>query len=180
MEESAPPFSFSPPAEVFATRRFGVMQTRVSPPAGASFDYTFIVPRNGVVVLPVLDDGRLLLIRNRRLPVGQTLWELPAGVVEAGEDPAAAAARELAEETGHRAAQLAPLPGLFTSPGISTEKQSVFAATGLTPVAQRLEAGEEIGIHPLPVAQVLAMARRGEIQDARCLAVVLWWASFGV
>lgn len=81
---------FMSPVQIAATPRFRVMQVRVAPPGGKAFDYTYIAPRNGVVVLPVLDDGKIVLIRNRRLPVDATLWELPAGVIEAGEDPSAA------------------------------------------------------------------------------------------
>ena len=71
-----------------------------------------------VVLLPILDDGRVVLIRNRREAVGQHLVELPAGTLEPGEDPMAAAHRELAEETGYRAGTMELLVSFFSSPGI--------------------------------------------------------------
>lgn len=178
MPDPTPPV-FTIPKELFATRRFGVWEAQVSGRLGGTFDYTYIRPRNGVVVLPVLDDGRVVLLRNWRLPLGRVLWELPAGVVEEGEDPAQAARREVEEETGWRPAQVVPLPSLHTSPGLTTETQSVFVATGLTQVGQKLDDGEHLQAHTMTMAQALELAGRGEISDARCLAVLLWWARFG-
>ena len=165
--------------ECFATGRFKVMRLPLPLSNGGVMEYTYIRPKNGVVVLPVLADGRIILIRNRRLPVGAILWELPAGVIEDGEDPASAAAREVEEETGYRAAHLEPLPSLFTSPGLTTEKQFVFAATGLALVGQNLDETELLEAHAMTMEVAVELARLGEIQDARCMAVLLWWARFG-
>jgi ADP-ribose pyrophosphatase len=179
MQDPIPPH-FSPPKEIFATRRFRVLETRVDKRVGGgSYDYTFIRPMDGVVVLPVLDDGRVVLIRNWRLPVGKALWELPAGVVEAGEDPAQAARREVEEETGYRSKWLESLPSLRTSPGLTTERQAVFLASGLEFVGQKLDEGEHLRVQAMTRDEVLELARTGGIEDARCLAVVLWWAQFG-
>ena len=90
------------------------------------------------------DDGKILLIRNRRYAVDQTLLELPAGTLEKGEDPMNCAGRELLEETGYLAGRLEPLGSFFTSPGILSEKMYAFAAYDLEQQETALDEGEEI------------------------------------
>ena len=130
----------------------------------------------GAVILPRLDDGRLVLIRNRRLSVGQWLWELPAGTRGPGEDLAEVARRELEEETGFRARRIEAFGCLHTTPGFTDERIDAFLAEGLEPGPQRLDAGESIQVEPRPVETVLAMIDDGRITDAKTVALVLrWW-----
>ena len=93
------------------------------------------VVRHGgaVVLLPLTDDGRVLLVRQYRYPTAEILLELPAGTLERGEEPAACAARELEEETGHRAGELVSLGAFYSAPGFSDEKLHGFLARGLKP-----------------------------------------------
>ncbi|MHC5114740.1 MAG: NUDIX hydrolase [Planctomycetota bacterium] len=128
-----------------------------------------------VVIVPVLDDDRVVLIRNHRIAVDETLWELPAGTMEPGEVPAVTAARELAEETGYEAARISPLAEFYTSPGFCDELLHVFVAEDLSFVGQKLEAGETIEAHPLPRGEVLEMIADGRIRDAKTIAGVLRW-----
>jgi ADP-ribose pyrophosphatase len=137
-----------------------------------------IVHGGSVVVLPVDDEGRIIMIRNDRFAIGQTLWELCAGTLEKGEEPAACAARELIEETGHTARRLQPLCGFYTSPGFCTEYLHCFLATGLQRVGQSLDAGEKIVVESVPVSRVLEMIRRGDIADAKTIATLLYWWTF--
>ncbi|MDY7108512.1 MAG: NUDIX hydrolase [Planctomycetota bacterium] len=128
-----------------------------------------------VVVVPVLDDGRLVLIRNYRIAVDDRLWELPAGKLEAGEDPQHAAARELEEETGYRPGRIRPLGAFYSSPGFADEKLHAFIAEKLAFVGQNLEPGEQIEAEPLPCVEVLAMIADGRICDGKTIAAVLMW-----
>jgi ADP-ribose pyrophosphatase len=137
-----------------------------------------IVHPGSVVILPWLEDGRVVLIRNERVSVGRALLELPAGTREPREDPLACAARELREETGYKARELAPLTGFFLAPGSSDERMAAFVARGLVSVGQRLEDDERITVVPTPWDACLAMARDGLIEDAKSLAVLLFWAAF--
>lgn len=127
-----------------------------------------------VLVLPVLPDGRLVLIRNRRIAIGDWLYEFPAGTIDRpGEDPADCARRELIEETGYRAERLDPLAVFYTTPGLTDETMHAYIATGLTPVGQALEDDEQIEVHPTPVDRVLAMLDSGQLKDAKSMLALL-------
>lgn len=132
-----------------------------------------VVHPGAVIILPVLDDGRIVLIRNYRHTVLEELWELPAGTLELGEEPVACAARELTEETGYTAAQLVPLGWFYTSPGILTEKMYAFLATALTVGQQQLEAHELIRVQPLSVPEIRRLIRENLIVDAKTIATLL-------
>ena len=131
-----------------------------------------------VVVLAFLDDGRVVLIRNRRYAVGQTLIELPAGTLEKGEDPMNCAGRELLEETGYLAGRLSRLGSFFSSPGVLSEKLHAFAAYDLQKRHTALEEGEEIELLPATFDQALDMIRTGEICDAKTIATLLMYDRF--
>jgi ADP-ribose pyrophosphatase len=131
-----------------------------------------------VIILPLTDEGEIVLIRNRRHTVFETLLELPAGTLErdaAGqtEDPAGCAARELTEETGYTAQQIEPFGWFYTSPGILTEKMYAFIARGLRAGEQALEDNEQIQVVRYPPEQVLALIRENRIVDAKTIATLL-------
>jgi len=129
-----------------------------------------------VTVIPVLDDGRLVMIRNWRVAVSGWLDEFCAGKLERGEDPAAAAGRELEEETGYSASRIEPLGAFFTSPGFTDEVMHVFLATGLRPVPQRLEPGEEIEVVELGEDSLRSAVASGGILDGKTLGAYLLWS----
>lgn len=139
-----------------------------------------------VIILPILlpmregtgRDGaaggaEIVLIENERFSVGKALVELPAGTLEAGEDPAACAARELEEETGFAAATIEPLGRFYTSPGLSNEVMHAFVARGLTRVGQRLEPDERIRVRIERVEDAIEMVRTGAIEDAKTMLTLL-------
>jgi ADP-ribose pyrophosphatase len=131
-----------------------------------------------VIILPVLDDGRIVMIRNRRHTVHEALLELPAGTLErdaAGmpEDPLACATRELTEETGYRAAKVEPFGWFYTSPGILTEKMYAFVAMGLTAGAQELEDNEQIEVAIMHPEEVRRDIQENRIVDAKSIATLL-------
>ena len=134
---------------------------------------------DAVVILPLLGDDRVVLIKNRRYAVNDTLWELPAGTLEPEEDPATAAPRELAEETGYAAGMIEPLTHFFPAPGFCTECLHAFRATDLRHVGQNLDATEQIEVVPTAWADALAMVREGVIRDAKTVATLLYHDAFG-
>jgi len=137
-----------------------------------------VVHPGAVVVLGWLEDGRVLLIRNRRYAVDQILWELPAGTLDRKEDPANCAGRELLEETGYLAHRLKPIGSFFTSPGILTEKMYAFAAYDLQKKKSALEEGEEIEVEPTDFDEALKMIGDGRIQDGKTIAALLMFERF--
>lgn len=130
-----------------------------------------------VIILPVLRDGSIVMIRNLRHTLGEVLWELPAGTLEKGEDPALCADRELVEETGYHSERIVSLGWFYTSPGILTEKMFAFLATDLTPGPQALEENEIITTVVVPPAEIKRMIKDNEIVDGKTIAVLLKYLS---
>jgi ADP-ribose pyrophosphatase len=131
-----------------------------------------------VVVLGLPGDGTVVLIRNRRYAVGETLIELPAGTLEAGEEPIVCAGREPLEETGYRAGRIEALTKFYSSPGILSETMHAFVAYDLEKGQPALEEGEEIELLVTPAAQALAMIRDGQITDGKTIATLLYFDRF--
>ena len=146
---------------------------------GASVTREIVVPRDAVVVLPLVEPDKVVLIRNERFAVGETLWELPAGTLESGEEPAACAKRELEEETGYRCKAIEPITAFYSSPGFCTEKLHAFVATGLTESRQNLDETERIEPRVVELTEALAMVKDGRIEDAKTIATLLFHAAFG-
>ena len=111
-------------------------------------------------ILPLLDDGRVVLIRQYRPIVGAEIWELPAGTIEAGESPEACARRELIEEAGYEAGHLDPLGEALADPGLTDERIFLFIARELRPVARALDADEHIEVVPAPLFRFRSRAER--------------------
>jgi ADP-ribose pyrophosphatase len=160
-------------------RRVKVEARRVPRSDGGEELREMVVHPGSVVVLPLLDDGRIVMIRNRRFAVERTLLELCAGTREGDEDPALCAARELEEETGYRARSLTPLLSFFPSPGVSNERMHTFVARGLTKTQQQLDPSEQIEVEPLTLVDVLGRIERNEIEDAKTIASVLFFHTWG-
>ena len=160
------------------TPRFEVVRKTVPLPGGRLATREVVHHPGAVVILPLLDDGRICLIDNFRISLQRRLVELPAGTLEPGEEPLAAARRELAEETGYRACRMEPLLVFHPSPGILDEKMHLLLATGLEPGPADLQPDEEI--RPLLTTwdDALAMIGRGEIEDGKTLAGLLYYHVF--
>lgn len=130
----------------------------------------------GAVVVPLLDDGRVVMVKQLRYPFGRHLLELPAGKLGPGEDPALAAARELTEETGWIAGSLEKLTSIYTSPGFCDEELHLYLGRGLreSPDGHRREEGElSMTVHLLTFDDAVARVASGEIRDAKTIAGLL-------
>jgi len=163
---------------VFRGRRYDVVAGTVRDQEGNPHRRELIVHPGAVVILPVLADGRFVMIRNERFATGGQLLELPAGTLEPGEDPDNCAGRELEEETGYRAGRIQKLTMFYTSPGICDERMYVYAAYDLVPTAQNLDAGEEITVELVDAQQAYDWARDGAIEDGKTLATLLYFHCF--
>ncbi|MBN1966489.1 MAG: NUDIX hydrolase [Anaerolineae bacterium] len=126
-----------------------------------------------VAILPLHPDGRVTLVRQYRVPAGQDMLEVPAGLLEAGEDPRACASRELQEEVGLRPGRLEPLGGFFLAPGYSSEYIHLFLATDLVPAALEGDDDEFIEVLTLPFAEALALVEQGAINNSTTVTALL-------
>jgi ADP-ribose pyrophosphatase len=141
-----------------------------------------VIRHNGSVVILAIDTRKskknpwIVVERQYRHAAGQFLWELPAGKLEAGEDPLEGAKRELAEETGYSAKKWKPLVEYFASPGFLGEQMKVFLAEGLVAGDAHPEADEDIDFRLVKLSDVLKMIEKGAIKDGKTLTSVLLYA----
>ncbi|WP_254509172.1 NUDIX hydrolase [Anatilimnocola floriformis] len=156
------------------TERFSVVRDSFVTSSGKTKSREIVRHPGAVVIVPRLADGSVCLIRNFRLSVRQTLIELPAGTLEAGISPLEQARRELIEETGYRAGAIKELHSFYLSPGILDERMHLFLATDLVAGDTALELGEEISNLVVPWEEAIAMIFRGDIQDAKTIASLLY------
>jgi len=126
-----------------------------------------------VVILPVFDDGRICLIRNHRIAVGETLLEVPAGTLDPGEAPLECAKRELEEETGLIAGRMEAVGWFYVSPGILDEKMHLFFATELTEGRPNPMPDENIVNHVASYDEALGFINSGQIHDAKTMIALL-------
>jgi ADP-ribose pyrophosphatase len=163
---------------VYEAKKFRVVQQDVIGRDGSERVYDVIVHPGAAVILPLLDDGRVVLLANYRAAVGAELWELPAGTLDGPEEPIACARRELAEETGYQAGRVTPLVSYYSTPGICTERMHAFVATELAAGEQRLEPGERIRVVPMEYEDAIQAVRDGRIIDAKTIATLLYYDRF--
>ncbi len=136
-----------------------------------------ILRHSGATALIAVDDqNRILLVRQFRSASAQIMSEIPAGVLNVGEDPMMAAIRELQEETGYKPGKIEPLGGLYTAPGYTTEYIHLFVATELIESRLPADVDEFIEVDHVTLANALTMIETGEIQDAKTIIALLKYA----
>jgi ADP-ribose pyrophosphatase len=155
------------------TSRFTVVEEIIIRPDGREARCQYVKHPGAVAILPLVDDRHVCLIRSRRLTVGKTLIEIPAGTREPNETPFETARRELAEETGYQSAHFEQLATYYPSPGVLSEQMWVYVARDLTPGPPAREANEEIENLVVTWEDAMAMLDRGEIQDSKTLIALL-------
>ncbi len=163
---------------VFEGQRFRVVAMELTCRQGGTGCREVVMPANAVVIVPMLDPETVVMIRNKRFAIGQTLWELPAGTLESGEAPQDGAARELLEETGYEATELTPLIEFYPSPGFCTELMTMFRATGLTFHGQNLDDTEQLTVELVPLDDAVQMVRDNRVRDGKTIAAMLYHMRF--
>lgn len=136
-------------------------------PSGTHAKREVIRHAGAVAIVPMMDDGRVMLIRQYRHAIGKYLLEIPAGTLEPNEIPEQAAIRELREEIGYRAQQLTPIGGIFVAPGYSTEFIHIYIAKSLHPDPLEADDDEFIEVVPMSFDEALVAIANGDIQDAK-------------
>ena len=157
--------------EVFSGRLLKVQRDHVTLPNGNDMTREYIRHPGAVAIVPVLEDGRVVLVKQCRYPLGTLLWEIPAGKLDHGEaeDPDECAKRELSEETGYDAAHWQRLVSIATTPGFSDEIIHLYKAWGLQEYAQHTDEDEFIGVQAFSPEQLKRMIAEGELYDAKTL-----------
>ncbi|MCW8128882.1 MAG: NUDIX hydrolase [Planctomycetota bacterium] len=155
-------------------RVFEIRQETWRGPDKRTFERQTVVHPGAVAVVPFDRRGRILTIKQFRPAVNQILLEIPAGTLEAGEQPLACARRELIEETGFAARKWQRLGAIFTAPGFCSEKIHIFKAWDLVPAFLEKDADEHIDLHPLSREQIRRQIRNGRICDAKTLSALLY------
>jgi len=164
--------------ELCQGRVFTVRHDEIVEPGGLKATRDIVVHPGSVVIIPVLDDGRIVLIRQFRYAAGQYLWELVAGHKEPGEDPAKGARRELMEETGYTAKRIRKLFEIFPSPGLLGERMDIYLAKGLTKGIAQPEEDERISQKIVTLAEAERWIREAKIRDAKTIAGLLYYSHF--
>jgi ADP-ribose diphosphatase len=157
---------------------FGIRRDEVIEPSGVRTTREMITHPGSVVVLPVLPDGRIVMIRQYRHAAKQYLWELVAGRIDEGEAPRKAAARELMEETGYRARKFTIFLDVFPTPGFLEERMYILLAQGLTPGEAHPEEDEKITNQSYTRKELEQMMRTGKLRDAKSIAGILYYFKF--
>ena len=153
-------------------RAFAIRRDHLKTPDGRETKFEIIEHGGSVVLIPIDDNGNMLLVRQYRHATGQDLLELPAGTLDDNEEPEICAAREVREETGMAAGKLLKLGEFYLAPGYSTEFMVVFLATDLHHAPLEADADEFLSVESIPVAEAIRKAERGEIPDAKSLAAL--------
>ena len=162
--------------EIFNGRVIRVTLDKVQLEDGTTSTREVVHHHGGACVLPVDDDGNVTMVRQFRYALGEELWELPAGKLEAGEDPFEAAKRELSEECGLTADTYTELGVVYPTVGYDSERIYLWAAEGLHTVGQHLDAGEFLDVVKMPFAQALGLVMDGTIRDSKTQIALLKYA----
>ncbi|MBV9760144.1 MAG: NUDIX hydrolase [Acidobacteriaceae bacterium] len=162
--------------ELLKNKLFTVVEEVANDPGGFEIKRAIVRHPGSAVMMAVDERGRVLLVKQFRLPAEQDLWELPAGRLDPGESPLEAAQRELREETGYRAKRWRELASFWASPGYVHEKMNVFLAEDLTEGQQEPMEDERIEIRWFEKDELHAMIRSGQIVDAKTIVGYFMWA----
>jgi ADP-ribose pyrophosphatase len=153
-------------------RVFDLVKEQVALPNGMTADMEVIRHPGAAAVLGLTAENQILMLKQYRHAIGETIWEIPAGTLEPDESPLACAQRELVEESGFSASRWNPLGNIRPVPGYSDESISLFLARDLKPSRQHLDADEIIQVHRVPFDEVMDMIADGRIQDAKTISAV--------
>ena len=153
--------------EIFAGRVIRVTYDTVRLENGNTSTREVVHHNGGACILPVDEAGNVYLVRQFRYAIGEEIWELPAGKLEAGEDPFEAAKRELGEECGLTADHFTDLGVVYPTVGYDSERIYIWAATGLHPAAQHLDEDEFLDVVKMPLEKALALVLDGTIRDSK-------------
>jgi len=167
------PFKKLSDEKQYAGHVFNVLKVHLQLPDGRETYYDLVQHGDSVTILPIDDQGRVYFVRQHRIGADKALLELPAGVLNTGEEPLSCAHREMREEIGLDAKKFQKLGGFYLAPGYADEYMTVFMATGLFKSPLHPDADEFLEIVTMPVSEIYRSALAGKFQDGKTLAALL-------
>ncbi|MDR2219785.1 MAG: NUDIX hydrolase [Methylobacillus sp.] len=159
---------------VFQGRLAHVKRDVVRLPDGGETTREYLIHPGAVLIIPMLDDGRLVFERQFRYPLHQTFIELPAGKIDPDEDPLKTGQRELQEETGYTATDWRYLATFHPCIGYSSERILIYLATGLKPGKHQRDSDESLEIFTMTLSEAMTAMQRGEITDGKTMIALFW------
>ncbi|MFQ6103617.1 MAG: NUDIX hydrolase [Candidatus Glassbacteria bacterium] len=160
--------------DVFIGRIFTVKLDRLKFENGKEVDMEVVRHGGAAAVVPVKEDGRIVLIRQFRYTVDKYIWEVPAGKFDESEDSVTCALREMEEEVGYRAGEIEKLGSILTTPGFSDERIDIYLARDLEKVQRHLDPDEFIDVVDVPIDEAIDMIENGEIEDSKSIIALLF------
>lgn len=151
-----------------------ILRDTIALPNGNQATREYVVHPGAVVIIPLLDDGQVVLERQFRYPISEVMFEFPAGKLETRENPQFCGQRELLEETGYSATHWAYAGKTHLAIAYSTEVLYIFFAKGLTLGERKLDDGESLDVVTATPAELLAMCGQGSVTDAKTMTCTLW------
>jgi ADP-ribose diphosphatase len=151
-------------------RVFALIREKITLPNGTTIDLDIIRHPGAAAMVPLSEEGSLVMVRQYRHAIGEYIWEIPAGTLNSGESPLECAKRELIEETGYSATEWEELGAIVPVPGYSDEEIHIFLAQGLRPARQDLDPDEILHVREIPLEEAFHMVERGEIKDSKTIS----------
>lgn len=160
--------------QIFQGYFLKIQKDEVLTPDGKTSFREYIKHPGASLVVPVLDDGNVVILRQYRHACKQIFWEFPAGKIDKGEEPLTTAHRELQEETGYKSEKMRYLTSIHPVIGYADEIIHIYRAEGLTYVGENLDEGEHVEVYMKSVPELMTMVRRGEITDVKTQIALFW------
>jgi ADP-ribose pyrophosphatase len=164
---------------IHAGKKCSFKTDEVQLPSGKTTTRDIVDHPGAVAIVPILDDGRILLVKQYRYSAGKDILEIPAGTLEAGEAPDTCARRELSEETGYTAGSMKKILTMYMAPGYSNEVIHLYFATQLKQGTTHTEDDEDITVEAYGADELLEMMEKNKIEDAKTIAGVLSFLTRG-
>lgn len=163
---------------IYKGKLITVKTKRIKFPDGHTSLYEFVFHKPAVAIVPVIDNSKILLIKQYRPVVNKRIWELPAGIIDKKESPYQAAKRELEEETGLKPKKLIKLGTFYSSPGITDELTTLFIAKDFIKTKQKLDKDEDIKLKIFTIDDLLKKIREKKLSDSKTVSGILLTVSY--